>query len=234
MQQAEKYWAVVPAAGVGRRMGGDRPKQYQLLDGTPVLMHTLQRLASCPSISGVCVGISAGDPYWKELAGDASWIQLVCDGGEQRADTVLRILHAMAGIAADDDWVLVHDAVRPLVTQQDVEHLIRAASSTDGGLLALPLTDTIKLADTRQCVLRTVPRDNLWRALTPQMFRYAALRQALQQALADGFPVTDEASAMEHAGIAPLLVEGRADNIKVTLPGDMQLASQFLKQQDGT
>lgn len=234
MQQQHSYWAVVPAAGVGRRMGGDRPKQYQLLAGKPVLLHTLERLASCPAIGGVCVGISATDPYWQALAVGAPWLRLVCEGGQQRADTVLRILDAMAGVAQDDDWVLVHDAVRPLVTRQDIEQLIAAVTDSDGGLLARPLTDTIKLADTRQRVVRTVPRENLWRALTPQMFRYAALRQALRRALDDGYPVTDEASAMEHAGFSPLLVAGRADNIKVTLPGDMQLANQFLKQQERT
>lgn len=228
----ERYWVVVPAAGVGRRMGADMPKQYLQLSGQPVLLHTLKRLASCPGIAGLFLGISVDDPYWQELSFSASWLKRVCDGGAERADTVSLILDDMAGAVKDTDWVLVHDAARPCILHADILQLMKQASQKEGGLLGRPVSDTVKLADNNHRVRKTIPRDGLWRAQTPQMFRYGDLRHALQNAKNKGLVITDEASAMEFAGYRPLMVQGRFDNIKITVPGDLQLAEIFIKQQE--
>ena len=228
----ERFWVVVPAAGAGRRMGADIPKQYLELSGKMVLLHTLERLASCPGVSGLFLGLSAGDPYWQELSFTAPWLKQVCDGGAERADTVSLILDAMAGSVEETDWVLVHDAARPCVTHEDILQLMKLASLQDGGLLGRPVSDTVKLTDSNDRVMQTIPRDGLWRAQTPQMFRYSELRQALQDAKNKGLVITDEASAMEYAGYRPLMVQGRSDNIKITVPGDLELAETFLKLQE--
>ena len=233
--KGERYWAVVPAAGIGRRMESDVPKQYLNISGKPVLLHSLQRLASCPGISGLFLGVSAGDPYWQEIWQDISleapWLKSVCDGGDERADTVSRILDDMAGMVQQNDWVLVHDAVRPCISHTDIQQLMKLASEQDGGLLGRPISDTVKLADSNARVKKTIPRDGLWRAQTPQMFRYGELRQALLDARAKGLVVTDEASAMEFAGFQPLMVRGSSDNIKITVPGDLELAEAFIQKQ---
>lgn len=229
---AEKYWVVVPAAGTGRRMKADIPKQYLELSGQAVLLHTMKRLASCPGISGLFLGITAGDPYWQELSFTAPWLKQVCDGGAERADTVSLVLDDMAGAVQQTDWVLVHDAARPCITHTDVLQLMKLASQQEGGLLGRPISDTVKLADKNNRVRETVPRDGLWRAQTPQMFRYGELRNALQNAKKKGLVITDEASAMEFAGYQPLMVQGRPDNIKITVPGDLQLAETFIKLQE--
>lgn len=229
---AEKYWVVVPAAGAGRRMRADIPKQYLELSGQAVLLHTMKRLASCPGISGLFLGITAGDPYWQELSFTAPWLKQVCDGGAERADTVSLVLDDMAGAVQQTDWVLVHDAARPCITHTDVLQLMKLASQQEGGLLGRPISDTVKLADKNNRVRETIPRDGLWRAQTPQMFRYGELRNALQNAKKKGLVITDEASAMEFAGYQPLMVQGRSDNIKITVPGDLQLAETFIKLQE--
>ena len=229
---AEKYWVVVPAAGAGRRMRADIPKQYLELSGQAVLLHTMKRLASCPGISGLFLGITAGDPYWQELSFTAPWLKQVCDGGAERADTVSLVLDDMAGAVQQTDWVLVHDAARPCITHTDVLQLMKLASQQEGGLLGRPISDTVKLADKNNRVRETIPRDGLWRAQTPQMFRYGELRKALQHAKKKGLVITDEASAMEFAGYQPLMVQGRSDNIKITVPGDLQLAETFIKLQE--
>ena len=231
MDDEDKYWAIVPAAGAGRRMQSDCPKQYLRLAGKTVLQHTLERLGSCPGIAGVGLGISAGDEHCAAMRFDPEWLVCVCEGGTERADTVMNILKAMSGIIGDDDWVLVHDAARPCITHAEIRALMQHGGDTDGALLGRPLTDTVKLADSDGRVMRTVPREGLWRAQTPQMFRYAGLRSALQAALDSGTAVTDEASAMEQAGRHPVMVEGRPENIKITLPGDLERAASFIQEQ---
>jgi len=232
----ERCWAVVPAAGVGRRMGGNIPKQYLELSGQPVLLQTLRRLASCPGISGLFLGISAADPYWQEIwqeiSLEAPLLKSVCDGGDERADTVSRILDDMKGMVQENDWVLVHDAVRPCISHTDIQQLMRLASQHDGGLLGRPISDTVKLADSRGRVKKTIARDGLWGAQTPQMFRYGELRMALRDAKKKGLVITDEASAMELAGFQPLMVQGSSDNIKITVPGDLELAEMFIQKQE--
>lgn len=228
----EKFWAVIPAAGVGRRMGAQVPKQYLQLAGQTILVHTMKRLASCAGISGLFLGVSADDAYWPEFAFEAPWLKSVCDGGRERAETVSRILDSMASIVQPHDWVLVHDAVRPCVSHRDIGRLMSKAAQRDGGLLGRPISDTVKLADGHGIVQKTVPREGLWRAQTPQMFRYGELRNALRDAEMKGLQVTDEASAMELAGFQPLMVEGSPDNIKITVPGDLELAAVFLQHQE--
>ncbi len=230
----DKCWAVVPAAGAGRRMGGDIPKQYLELCGQAILLQTMERLASCPGVEGLFLGISATDPHWQEMSFSAPWLKSVCDGGDERADTVSLILDDMAGVAEQKDWVLVHDAVRPCISHEDILQLMKLASQQDGGILGQPISDTVKLADDENKVIKTVPRQGLWRALTPQMFRYGELRQALLNANNNGLKVTDEASAMEYAGFHPLMVQGSPENIKITVPGDLQLAEVFYRNQEQT
>ncbi|MFW2441036.1 MAG: 2-C-methyl-D-erythritol 4-phosphate cytidylyltransferase [Arenicellales bacterium] len=232
--KGEKFWAVVPAAGVGRRMGGNIPKQYLELAGEAVLVRTMKRLASCPGLSGLFLGVSANDLYWQGMDFSASWLKSVCDGGYERADTVSRILDDMSGTVQQHDWVLVHDAVRPCVCHNDIQQLMMLAPRHDGGLLGMPITDTVKLADSADRVEETIPRQGLWRAQTPQMFRYGELRQALLIAKNNGVIVTDEASAMEYAGFHPLMVQGSPENIKITVPGDLQLAEVFYQNQELT
>jgi 2-C-methyl-D-erythritol 4-phosphate cytidylyltransferase len=227
-------WAIVPAAGFGVRMQSAIPKQYLPFLGRPVLHHTLDRLCSYPRLQGVLVGIAPEDPYWAALMPPLPPKLLRSyPGGATRAHTVLNGLKRLADLAPASDWVLVHDAVRPCVRHADLDKLMQTVSAgTDGGLLALPVADTVKRADDNDRVIETVPRDKLWRALTPQVFRVGALTSALERALAEGVAVTDEAAAMERTGARPQLVAGHADNIKITLPGDLALAALFLKQQE--
>lgn len=224
---------MVPAAGGGLRLGADRPKQYVALRGRPILLHTLDRLASYPRLRGILVGIGADDAYWPTLNDSTPKLLGTYVGGEQRAQTVLNGLEALARHAGPNDWVLVHDAARPCLRHADIDRLLAAvAGHADGGLLALPLSDTLKRADLTGSVSETVTRTGLWRALTPQAFPIAALRDALDAALRAGIEITDEASAMEYTGARPRLVPGHADNIKITLPGDLALAELYLREQE--
>lgn len=231
---ARRYWAVVPAAGVGRRMGGALPKQYLTLGDRPVIDHTLRTLVEHPAIERVIVPLSPSDNWWNGCAyANHPRVQRVA-GGQERADSVLNGLQVLENEAHGDDWVLVHDAARPCLRRSDLDKLMQTlADHPLGGLLAVPVSDTIKRADATGTVLETVPRDRLWRAFTPQMFRFAGLRRALEQARAAGQLVTDEASAMELAGQSPRLVEGCADNIKITRPEDLVLAGFYLERQGG-
>lgn len=226
-------WAIVPAAGVGKRVGGPVPKQYLDLNGRPLIEWTLRRLLGLEELQQVTVVISAEDEYWPDLAiRNDSRIQ-TADGGKERCHSVLNGLDSLANQAAADDWVLVHDAARPCVRIADIRRLIDAAmAANQGGILAMPVRDTIKNSTKNNKIENTVDRSSLWHAFTPQLFRYAELRQALQSAIDGDFQVTDEASAMEHAGRQPILVEGASDNIKVTLPEDLALASYFLTKQE--
>ena len=209
------------------------PKQYLPLLGRAILLHTLERLGRYPRLRGLMVGIAADDAYWPTLATDIPNLLTTYVGGAERAQTVLNGLRALETYAAPDDWVLVHDAARPCVRHADIDSLLAAvAGHADGGLLALPLNDTVKRADHNGCIEETVPRTGLWRALTPQVFRLAALRDALESAMRAGVEITDEASAMEYSGARPRLVHGHADNIKITVPQDLVLAELFLREQE--
>ncbi len=226
-----RYWGIVPAAGVGKRMQADRPKQYLDLAGKNVIERTLTRLIEADVFSAIVVALSEQDPYWPELeiSGHGSIIRAA--GGKERADSVLSALLTIQGRAADDDWVLVHDAARPCLTVSDIRLLIATLKEHDvGGILALASHDTLKDVENFH-ITGTIDRSRIWRALTPQMFRYGILKNALQEAAADGAVVTDEASALELKGLQPKIVEGRPDNIKITRPEDLKLAEFYLGQQ---
>jgi len=230
MKQIIKCWAVVPAAGVGKRMQADRPKQYLPLAGKTVIEHTLDRLLQSGAFQAVAVAISVEDPYWPELDVSKHPDVITAPGGKERADSVLSALKSLQGQAAEDDWVLVHDAARPCLTAFDI-HLQIDTLKNDavGGILALPSHDTLKHVD-GDTITATIDRKHVWRALTPQMFKYGMLRDALQQT--EGNPaITDEASALELLGFQPKIVEGRPDNIKITRPEDLALAQFYMEQQ---
>ena len=224
------YWAVVPAAGVGKRMQSDRPKQYLPLLGQAVLEQTLNRLLSADVFSAIAVAISKEDPYWPELACSGHEKVVTAAGGNERADSVLSALTSLREQASDDDWVLVHDAARPCLTSTDIHLLIDSLKNDEvGGILALSSHDTLKHVEGIN-IIKTIDRSCVWRALTPQMFRYGALKSALEAA--EGNPaVTDEASALEMQGLQPKIVEGRSDNIKITRPEDLALAQFYMEQQ---
>lgn len=227
MSTAE-LWCVVPAAGRGMRVGGDRPKQYLPLAGRPLIEHTLDRLARHPHIAGLMVVLSAGDALWPGISVLHSKPVRTAVGGAERCDSVLAGLDALPDAVAADEFVLVHDAARPCVRLDDITRLIDRAGGAHGGLLGAPLRDTLKRADAAGHSALTEPRDQRWRAFTPQMFRRGALSAALRQASHDGVTVSDEAMAMELAGHSPLLVEGAEDNIKVTTAADFALAEFLL------
>ena len=222
------FWAVIPAAGIGSRMRADRPKQYLTLAGCTILEHTLDCFLNHPRLKGVVVSLAEDDPYWPQLpyAGDPRIHR--APGGSERADSVLNALLRLVELGGcDDDWVLVHDAARPNLARTDLDNLLATlADDPVGGLLAVPARDTFKRAGPDGRVRETVDRSVIWQAYTPQMFRLGPLQQALADARVAGVAVTDEASAMEWAGMAPRLVEGRADNLKVTRPEDLQWLAQ--------
>lgn len=227
-QQLPAFWAVIPAAGVGARMAADRPKQYLQLGGQTILEHSLDCFLGHPALKGVVVSIADEDPYWPGLrcASDAR-IQRAA-GGRERADSVLNallLLHAQG--ASDDDWVLVHDAARPNLARSDLDRLLaELADDPVGGLLAVPARDTLKRAGADGRVSATVDRSTVWQAYTPQMFRLGMLHRALAECLVSDVAVTDESSAIEWAGYAPRLIEGRSDNLKVTRPEDLEWLRQ--------
>lgn len=231
--EGPRHWAVVPAAGKGTRMGVDRPKQYLELAGRSVLEHTLGRLLAEPRIAGIVVPLAADDDYGRALVARCGARVTTTIGGAERCHSVLNGLDALPG-AADDDWVLVHDAARPCLRQADLAALIDTlAADACGGILAVPVRDTLKRCRTDGRIEHTVDRERLWHALTPQMFRVRVLRDALRAALAAHRLVTDEAQAIELAGCVPRVVEGHADNIKITRPEDLPLADHYLRTQGG-
>lgn len=225
-------WCVVPAAGSGQRFGGELPKQYAPLLDQPMLLRTLDRLLAHPRIAGAMVALAADDRYWPGIEQLEGKPVLTCLGGAQRAQSVLNGLDALAAAVAPPSWVLVHDAARPCVRHDDIDRLLdRGLAHPDGAILAAPVSDTIKRAGAGDLISATLPRAQLWRALTPQLFRFDALRAALATALAEptsAAAITDEASAIERRGGRPLLVEGAADNIKVTTLIDLALAELIL------
>lgn len=223
-------WAVVPAAGSGRRFGAELPKQYALIDGRPLLRWTLERLAAMPQVGGLMVVLAADDPHWPGWDAISGKPLLTAIGGAERADSVLSGLRALPAEVADDDFALVHDAARPCVRPDDIVRLIEQAGAGEGGLLAAPVRDTLKRSIDGRAVEQTVPRSELWRALTPQMFRRGALVRALEDAIAQGRQPTDEAQAIEWSGGRPLLVEGAEDNLKVTTARDLALAAWLFQR----
>tara|TARA_B110000503_G_C7080443_1_gene384906 strand:+ start:104 stop:805 length:702 start_codon:yes stop_codon:yes gene_type:complete len=226
-------WAVVPAAGSGRRMAAEIPKQYLTVAGTSLLEHTMRALLASSQIRGVVVVIDPSDRRADQVASLSDPRVLTAAGGHERADSVLAGLQFLRGVADDDDWVLVHDAARPClpiaVLTRLVDHVI---NSDQGAILAQPVTDTIKRCSESGMVLETLDRNTLWRAQTPQMFRFHELRTALAAAVAADEQITDEAAAMSLAGYAVQIVEGPSCNLKVTVPEDLKHAEIYLKSLD--
>lgn len=213
-------------------MGASTPKQYLPLAGRRLIDHTLARLIGHPRITGVVVALAAADRWWEDPEPPAGKTLLRAAGGSERCHTVLNGLEALSERAADADWVLVHDAARPCVRREDISRLMEDLRDHPvGGLLGLPVRDTMKRTDLGGDVQETVSREGLWHALTPQMFRYGLLRDALRQVIGSGRLVTDEAQALELAGRRPKMVEGHPDNIKITHPADMALAELFIRRQ---
>ncbi len=223
-------WALVPAAGSGRRFGGAVPKQYLHAAGKPLIGHALDALLSHPAVDGAVVALAAGDPLWPGWTTLHGKPVVACIGGGERADSVLAALHALPAVVAEDELLLVHDAARPNLHADDISKLIAAAQAcSDGAILAAPVRDTLKRGDAGTRIAATESRDFLWRALTPQAFRRDLLRRALESAQAEGIVATDEAMAVERLGLHPALVEGREDNLKVTTPADLALAEFLLE-----
>jgi 2-C-methyl-D-erythritol 4-phosphate cytidylyltransferase len=230
MSVRARRWAVVVAAGRGERFGGFTPKQYTPLLGRPALSWSLAALLGSPAVDGVIVALAPGDRRWKRLPESRDPRVRTCAGGDRREASVANALASLALLARDDDWVLVHDAARPCLRREDVDALVSATRNDPvGGLLAVPVPDTLKVDDGGGRSLRTADRAGLWRALTPQMFRYGLLRRALALCIERARRVTDEASAIEALGLRPRLVTGRADNIKLTTPADRLLAEAILR-----
>lgn len=231
--QLSKCWGIIPAAGIGSRMGSETPKQYLEVAGATLLEHSLAALLQCDFIESVVVALHPDDQTAVKLPSLKGSRVLLAEGGAQRSDSVLAGLLALAELASPDDWVLVHDAARPCVAPEDISALAGAViDSGVGGILAQPIVDTVKRSNADNQVDETLPREHLWCAQTPQMFRFQALREALENAKLQGQPVTDEASAMEFAGQGVQLVAGSASNLKVTVPEDLPLAEFYLVQQD--
>ncbi len=222
------FTAVVPAAGRGSRMQSIIPKQHLMLGDKTILEHTLLRLLAHPAIEKVVVVVSEADEQFSQLSIIKDPRIVVTIGGAERSISVLNGLACV-----ETEWVLVHDAARPCITLSDLDKLFEVATQQDdGAILASPVKDTMKRGDHYQQILETVPRAQLWHALTPQMFPTQLLTDAIDSGISQGLVLTDEASAMELAGYQPKLVAGRADNIKVTLPEDLALAEFILTQQE--
>ena len=226
------YWAVVPAAGVGKRMGAGIPKQYLTLHDVPVIEHTIGRLLTHAQIMGVTVVVNQDDDWWTSVPSHSRTNRAL--GGKERCHSVLNGLESLLEQGAKtNDRVLVHDAVRPCVRGDDIDRLIEVTADYEGGgLLGVPVRDTMKRIDADNCIEATVSREQLWHALTPQMFPLGVLCGALQAAIKLARLVTDEAQAMELAGYRPRMVEGRPDNIKITRKDDMGLAELYLTLQE--
>lgn len=227
-----RYWAVVPAAGVGRRMNVDIPKQYLEIKGKPLIEHALGRLLDFPYLEKIVVVLDREDEYHQSIELLRNARILLAEGGDERYHSVLNGLKVLLDVGAPDDWVLVHDVARPCIRRSDLDWLVNQLHNHPvGGLLGCPVTDTIKKAGADDVVFETVDRQGLWHAMTPQMFRLGMLHDAMAKAIADKMPVTDEASAIEYSGKQPVMVEGHADNIKVTRGTDLALASLYIEQQ---
>lgn len=231
-ENKHKYWIIVPAAGLGKRMGASVAKQYLRINKKTILELTLDRLSLLEHIEKIILVLHPEDSSWKFLNTSGYQNVVTVDGGEERHHSVLNGLNYLREEADTDDWVLVHDAVRPCVAVSDIHSLMtNLPEDASGGLLACPVKETVKRGGGSDEVLATVDRSRLWLAATPQMFRFGVLCQALEAALEQGINVTDEASAVEALGHKVQLIQGRPDNIKITEPEDLNLVEFLLKRE---
>jgi len=233
MDATPAIWVVLPAAGTGQRMGLDIPKQYLPVGEKTVLEHTIEKLLSVDVVAGVLVALAPNDSRFSSLKIAQHPDVATTIGGAQRSESVLAALNSLQKKIKLSDWVLVHDAARPCVTVESIHRLINTLKDHKvGGILGVPVSDTLKKVNNRQMIDTTIDRQELWQAQTPQMFRYGILRESLQLALSLGSVVTDEASALEMSGYQPAIVEGQYDNIKITHSEDLAIAEFILKQHD--
>lgn len=224
-----RYHVLIPSAGHGARMQSEVPKQYLMLNGKPILKHAIDMFETVEEVSSIVIVVAENDAYWQpSMLSNCHKAQVIHCGGETRAASVLNGLQAMADMVSADDWVLVHDAARPGIDHQMIARLINTVSADEiGALLALPLADTLKRADAQGLIEETIPRQQLWQAQTPQMFRHAVLQQALATHLQRN--PTDEAQAMEWMGHRPKLVLGDLKNMKITYPQDLAVVAALLQ-----
>lgn len=226
-----KLWAIIPAAGSGRRFSATELKQYQMIHGLTVLEHSVHRLNDLP-LAGYVLALSVDDDVAQGLDLDSRSRAHFCVGGKERVDTVLNALNYLLPIADPEDWVLVHDAARPCVTVDCLTALVQTAiQHQSSAILAIPVRDTLKQVLNTPLIEKTVSREQLWQAQTPQISTIATLKKALDQALADAVLITDEASALEYISAPVQVVQGRSDNIKITYPDDLVLAKLILESQ---
>ncbi|MBV6323613.1 2-C-methyl-D-erythritol 4-phosphate cytidylyltransferase [Duganella violaceipulchra] len=229
-QHTPRYFALLPAAGVGARMAADGPKQYLMVGGKPMLRHAVDAFRASELVAHTYVVVSAADGQIDGvLPADLDGVTVLRCGGATRMDTVLNALRELQGVVADGDMIMVHDAARPGLTPALIAKLINGVGDdAAGGLLALPVVDTVKRATgVAPVAATTVSRNGLWLAQTPQMFSYALLLRALGSA-PDANAITDDASAVEMLGLSPRLIEGHPRNLKVTLPADIRIAEMYL------
>lgn len=229
MSSDVRYWVVIPAAGVGKRMEVDKPKQYIEINNKTILEHTIDCFIHRNDIEKVVVAISKTDEYWPELQIAEHKKVITAEGGLERYHSVFNGLKELQGKADEDDWVLVHDAARPCLSQEAIDRLIAELKEHEvGGLLAMPCRDTMKRANESNEIIDTVERESLWHAQTPQMFKFEKLFSAINTVLEKSLNITDEAMAIELSGHKPLLVEGHLENIKVTHKDDLKYLANYL------
>ena len=225
-------WCIVPAAGIGLRFGSYLPKQYLSLGKKTVIESAIEPILGLPCRQ-IIVAIAENDEYWPTLTIASHPLVKAITGGHERYQSVLNGLNAIEEQASDDDWVLVHDAARPCLTTELVQSLFRQLEKHPvGGLLAVPIQDTIKKANAQKIIDKTINRQNLWLAQTPQLFRYGVLKKALKTAIDNNIMITDESSAVEYLGLKPQLVKGSIRNIKITHPDDVYLVHYYLANLD--
>lgn len=230
-QTSPKLWVILPAAGSGRRFSKTELKQYQYIQDKTVLEHTVARLNQLP-LAGYVLAIGEQDHVAKELNLAEKQKAHFCLGGAERVNSVLNGLNYLSQIADPNDWVLVHDAARPCVHFACLERLVETAQATQqAAILGIPVRDTLKRVHAANQIEKTIDREQLWQAQTPQMAPLSVLKAAIEQALCDDAVITDEASALEHVGVAVQVVAGRSDNIKITYPDDLELARLILAAQ---
>ena len=231
MNHIAKYWVIVPAAGLGKRLGAEKPKQYLSIHSKAIIWHTLFCLINHPSIHKIIVAIAQEDPYWPEIETSLASSKIIAtQGGATRCASVYQALLTLQKSADPDDWILVHDAVRPCLQRAQLDHLIHTLKDHPvGGLLGVRVTDTLKKTDSTHQVLNTLDRTHLWQAQTPQLFRYQLLMDSLKNARMQHQKMTDEASAISFFGHQPMMVEGVSTNIKITYPEDLVLAASILR-----
>lgn len=226
----ERYFCIIPAAGIGRRFGNQLPKQYQLIHGKTILEHTISKFVYHPKIEKIVVVIHPNDYFWPRLRLETYFDKIITTaGGLERCHSVFNGLQALSSYTQPQDWILVHDAVRPCIRISDIDKLIGQIDQHPvGGILGMKISDTLKRSNDHNQIIDTVSRENIWQALTPQMFREQILFQAIENVIHTKNFVTDEAAAIETLGFIPLIIEGHRDNIKITHAEDLPLAEKYL------